>query len=247
MSKNIITLDQLEASKRYVKSGVTYETPAYFLEPMLNMVNKWRGSDYIIKYEDAVVNAEEDKSENISYGRFAIDAKVANGEFNKRIGIVVALNINAPIIGAYSGTEVSACTNLCVFNYEHMSTFLLNSKDYKKVYDNLDSYFNNIDAIYTEYLEVIDRMKNKVLNTQQINEFMGELLFYGSNHQQLGTTPVLSAVKALSDEQSIYSIREGQTTLYNIYNSITQNITDKAGILDKSSKTLSLIEPFKLN
>lgn len=244
----IKTIDEILKSKTFVKegSGAIFRSPTDYLMPFVDTVNnKLSGYKITSKVSNAVVNMNDDGSENVSFGRVNIqaDGPVIDGISMPTIGIVYGLDINKPVIKVYTGTNVSACTNLCVFNPADLFQMEI-MNNLERIYSLAEEYAEDISKKYEKYQKVIKELQSQEIDMMETQMLLGGLLMRGVVDGVLGTNGVVMGTRELMDKKSVYSIKEGVTTKWNIYNAITQYITDKVDILDKPSKTLRLSNYF---
>ena len=75
-------------------------------------------------------------------------------------------------------------------------------------------------------------------NQEQLKERLGHLLLYAKT-AKLGKSPVVQASDLLGDPRSNY-YAGADSTLYNLYNAITQIISDGKDLLYRPDKTMGL-------
>ena len=240
-------VEDLLESKAYIKSGITFKTPKQLLEPFLDKISKYTDK-FIIKTSGKVINANEDESINTAYGRVLLQTDFSADELDgmyKNVGVVYALDGMKPIIKTYTGTIVSACTNMTIFNAEHVfSDNLLSGSNRPLEY--LQEYLTGMEKTLDNYRKIKQNLISQVYSKEDVQETLGALLEYSIKNKSLGTTAVVSGAKALYDNSSKYFF-EKETTAWNVYNSITQYITEKSDIIDTPSKTILLSKFFNLN
>lgn len=239
-----LTLTEVLDSKTYVKSngGIDFKSPRFYLEPFLEVMEK-NNIEYRIKTNNAVINQNnEDSSENIAYGRVLVESRIGDNipGFSSVIGVIYALDLQKPVIKIYSGENATACTNLTIFRADRVFTqnlFEDFSDTYRKAKTFLESKSEEIDHFRRTYKQLTDT----ILPTDELNRVLGFLL-RSSAESKLGTTPVVQAASRLDDPQSIYFAQKEGTSLFNVYNAITQSITNSKEFLDKPNKTVELTE-----
>lgn len=239
---NAITKTQLDNSKLFVKNNMSFMHPKSLVDPFLDIMQYSDSDDLVITTQNEVVNENEDKSENIAYPRFGIqiNKKIQHEElgvdYNSRSGMLVALDVNKPVVKIYTGFEATACLNLCIFNAsDTYSQDVL--QDFANMWKITNKYHDREQEKLNELTKAHEEMNNTYLRTPEVNEMLGRLL--RSGRLSIGTSPIVNASRLLDDNKSIYHY-QNETTLYNIYQSVTQGITDSKEIIGKPDKTVAV-------
>jgi len=246
MSKDI-ELKEVINSKVFVKenSAVGFLSPSDYLGDFIEATTKIRneGSTYRTQVARPVVNQETTGERNIAYPRVSVE--VSLGEliegFDAVVGMIYALDLQKPIIKAYSGFNVTSCINLTIFNADNVFQQELLG-DYKSVHSKAREYIAEKEQDVLDFKNRIAILKETNLNENQLNELLGKML-RESHKSRLGTTPVLGAAKLLDNNSSTYYVRpDGKFTCskFNVYNAVTQVISDSKDIVDKPNKTIEL-------
>lgn len=230
-------------SKVFVKgNSVTFNSPKSYLEPFIDKISSL-DPEFDVKVSGAVKNAEEDKTQNIAYGRVCLEAKLSGygtDDSIGKVGMVYALDTQKPTVKVYTGQEVSACLNLCIFNAEQVYSFDLLGGGMDKAYQMAKQYAEEKEKEVEIYLKYKKELLEREHTVPEIERIIGKLI-HEAMETRLGTSPILSAAKELWNEKSRYSIiSTGGTTGWNIYNAITDHISHRADILDRPTKTLLL-------
>ena len=246
MSIKDLLVEDVISSKVYVKpnSSVSFGTPKEYLEPFIEPIMKeMPEAKFRIKVADPVVNAEDSGAMNIAYPRIMIESDL--GEmitgFKSVIGMIVALDLQKPVVKVYSGYNVSACMNLTIFNADKIFQQEILG-DYQRVYAKAIEYFQKKAEELVEFKETLIKLQTTFLNEVQLNQLIGKMI-RESAKLRLGTTPVLQATKMLDDNASQYYVRpDGKFTCskFNVYNAVTQAITNSSDIVDRVNKTLNV-------
>jgi hypothetical protein len=196
-----------------------------------------------------VKNINTDSSTNVSYGRIAMLA--TNNDFNLQVsdpffnrlshqtGMVFSLDTQKPEIKCFSGYNVDVCTNMCVFGNANVLTLQL--KDgLDKSYSQMKEFFSVAEETMTNHQNVINTLTNNYYSYKDLEAFIGKALFYATANSHLGTTPVLKAVKLLSDKSSKYALDHKQGgTGWLIYNAFTEALKDSS-VSDEPTKVALL-------
>lgn len=246
-----ITIDELLAGKAtYCKKKEFLPTAAY-VEPFLERTNALVDHYNInVVLPDQYTKSEEDGIDikDITYNRVWVEG-VLKPEFDFHehqgvIGMVYGIDIRKPVAKFYKGAIRSACTNLCVFNPELLRLQELESNttiDFKGLKEIIE---------YTDDTRSwIDRLRSTPFEKKDLNESLGrwirksiDLDFNnGFGKVKLSPSDVISAYKDLFvDTKSDYYVElDSETTMFNIYNALTQQITDnKRDITQRVEKTL---------
>lgn len=247
MSIKELALEDILASKVYVKpnSSISFGTPKQYLEPFVEpIINKTDGNVSMrVKVAEPIVNANESGEMNIAYPRVLVEADL--GEmipgFRSVIGFIYALDLQKPVIKTYSGYNVISCINLTIFNVDKLfQQELLGNPE--KVYEKSDEFFVSKEGELVEFKETLGKLQKSFLTEFQLNQYLGKMIREGSK-LRLGTTPILQAAKMLDDNSSQYYTKpEGKFTCskFNLYNAVTQAITNSNDIVDRAQKTIQL-------
>lgn len=239
---NTITKTQLDESKLYVKNGMSFMHPKVIVDPFLDIMKYSDSDELSITVQNEVINENEDKTENIAYPRFGIklSRQIKDSElgidYNSVSGMIVALDVNKPIVKVYTGFDALACLNLSIFNAsDTYSQDVL--QDFANMWEVTNKYYNREQEKLNELTKVHEEMHKRYLRTPEVNELLGRLLRQGRT--TIGTNPIVNASRLLDDNKSIYHYQD-ETTLYNVYQSITQGITDSKEIIAKPDKTVAV-------
>ncbi len=241
-------LRELLESKIYVKDGsaMSFKSPAEYINPFLDRVSKLTNSFEVEGIKSAINKNEEDNTENVSYGRFLIEA-VLPSQFDvedciSKIGLIVALDNQKPLMKVYSGKDVRACMNLTIFNADNVFTqeMLGNTNS---IYGKAVEYADKMEEGLEEFKAKVEIMKNTIYSGSTLNEKTGQLVKDSMLNSKLGHTVILQGFKEMLDSKSKYALKNGETTAWNYYNSITEFIK-RADIADQPSKTVILSSLF---
>lgn len=244
-----ISAGDLLQSKVYVKEGaaIDFKHPKEYVHKFFDVALKHKLDIDAMRIivNDKVVNAEEDGVRNIAYPRAMIETKMKDVKelpgFYPVVGMVYALDIQKPIIKVYSGFNVEGCVNLCIFNAEyHHQVELLG--DYQSVYIKAENYFSEKQKEVEEFSQTLRTLESEFLEQKELDFYIG-LILRKAMKSRLGTTNILKAVKELYNPNSSYYVfNEGtfKCSKFNLYNAITQQITDGNDIIDRARKTIEI-------
>ena len=243
----MIELNQLIDSKIYVKSNISFMQPKELVYPWLESIG-YSGEPIRILSQNEVVNENEDGKANIAYPRFLVEvSKGVHTSYPSESsvhGLLVAMD-TAPVIKIYSGMNAHACTNLSIFNAEHIHQQSLLT-DLKNVWQHSKKFFDDENAKLLLSSEAHSFMAN-TLNNDQVNRLLGDML-RKAHYNKFGTTPIVSAARRLGDKSSAYYFNPKEVTTYeNVYQAITQSITESKELLNKPEKTLLAYDMIRNN
>ena len=243
MSIKDLNIEDVLSSKVFVKanSSISFGSPKEYLEPYVELFNET--PQFRVKAADPVVNAEDSGAMNIAYPRVLIESDL--GEmipgFRSVIGMIMALDLQKPILKIYSGYNVSSCLNLTIFNADKIYQQEILG-DYQRVYSRAKEFIQKKEDELIEFKETLTKLQTTFLSEVQLNQLIGKMI-RESAKLRLGTTPILQATKFLDDNSSQYYIRpDGKFTCskFNVYNAVTQSITNSNDIVDRATKTIQL-------
>jgi hypothetical protein len=243
MIKDINVTEVIE-SKVYVKPGsaISFGSPKRYLEPFIEYAEA-KAVSFRVKVADPIINAEEEGRMNIAYPRVMIEANLGNliEGFDAIVGMMYALDLQKPVVKAYSGFNVQSCLNLTIFNNDRLIQQELLA-DFTKVYDGVQRFVEEKESEIENFKSTLSKLREEKLSENTFNELVGRLLREGSR-TRLGTNPVLQAVKMLDDNSSQYYIRQEnkfECSKFNVYNAVTQALTNSNDITDRANKTIQL-------
>lgn len=237
-----ISIEEVLDSKIYVKEGsaVGFKSPRDYIG---DFVTEGAGANWRVKVADPVVNEEITGARNIAYPRVMVEAQLGEliPHFEAVVGMVYALDLQKPVIKCYSGFNVRSCINLSIFNTDNMFQQELLG-DYEKVISMARKYFLEKEKDVIDFKDRFNKLQTSFLTEPQLNELLGRML-RESSRTRLGTTPILGAAKLLDDNTSTYYVRpDGKFTCnkFNVYNAVTQILTNSNDIIDRPNKTIAL-------
>jgi hypothetical protein len=252
-----MSLSDVLSSKIYVKrdGGVNFQSPSTYITPFLDAIN-WDGNANSIRVStmEEVVNAnEEGGAMNIAYPRVLVEARTnhditlpgsSSADFQSVIGLIYALDVK-PVIKVYSGQNASACLNLTVFNAEGLHEQSLTGS-FNSVFNHAREYVNKKEAEVAEFTEIYNDLANTTMSTEELNQEIGRILRYAPK-TRIGTTPIVQAARRLDSKDNRYYVKpDEQCSKFNLYNAITQSLTDSKDFLDKPLKTVQLSKLFNI-
>lgn len=221
------------------KHGVIYDKPLTILEPSLKLLDtRVSNNDYRLKYSIGSINRNEDNSANIAYDRIIVEFKL-NTHFSadaySNICIVYDLNAKTPLFKVAAGKTLSTCLNMCIW----ADTDLYVTDDYHKIELKIQSYLNDLDKREQEYELFRDKLEDTILPKNKLYATLGKIIYNADNTLKAAT---LKATEELQNSKSDYYIADSDTTLWNVYNAITQQFSNKfsKSYVDVPSNVLEL-------
>lgn len=251
-----LTINDLINSKTYVKSnsGISFPSPNNIIEPFLEKLQVDSNIKYNIKVGDKIENANnDDGSLNIAYTRFAIEAELSStydpliGESfssTSRIGIMVALDTQTPLIKVYSGKRVTSCMNMTIFNSENLHQELIISGNINKIFEKAESYINNIEKDNKQYVDTIRVLNEKTYKNEKLHERIGQLVDLGIS-KKVGSNHLFNGLEALFTKSSRYYVPEGkEASDWHIFNSMTYIISGGKEFINQPEKVIKTAQIF---
>lgn len=242
-----ITVSELLKGKpTIIKNKEFYQTQTY-VEPFLNKMALFT-SDFRIQVklpDQLTVSAQ---SQDITYNRVWIQAVLPaehtiNGH-DEVIGFLYGIDVKRPVVKIYRGYLNQACTNLTVFNPQWVLIQDLapgepiNYSGILPLMEQTSDFKSKLDKLKETYIKRADK-------TLHLGNWVDSVLRdnqdYGFGKVKIAVSTPIDAYKQLFIDQdsSYYIPEEVNPTLYEVYNSFTQIITDdKKDIMNKFEKTI---------
>jgi len=239
------TQTEILESKGYKKGFSEYHAPGKFFEGLLNIEEEKFNISVNGSHEDISIN--EDKTENLVFKRFNLMYTFTiDEELQYNLGLVVALDMGKPIAKIYSGVQVKACLNMCIFSSDQVIKFDLSSNPtgYKA---HFIEQFKRISERVERSKVIINELKKIQLTQFKIDELNGAILRnLIATNGTAGTNPIINGIKLQSRNDSKYFTKNGLSAwLY--YNSLTEYVEEKIHVLDIAEKALNIFEVLKDN
>jgi hypothetical protein len=182
-----------------------------------------------------------------AYGRAFVEARLGLEEegMTRTIGVAFAFDLGAPQVQVYHGSVVSACTNLTIFATGGVVT--LNYLQHaSRVAGALDIAAEAIDDDFKALVAKAQELKATTYDAGDVRKKIGEMVL---KSQQKGTqfdpSLVMNAAGLLVQPTSRYALApDGSTSAWNLYNALTQGITDRSYPHVRAPKTLAASEFF---
>lgn len=248
-----LTLEEVLKGKATRIKDKDYFPTAAYVEPFIERLSKYTSDfriqaklpDQITKTSNGDINYDD-----ITYNRVWVQAVMPESyrfdNHDEVVGMVYGLDCRKPIVKLYRGGLNRACTNLCVFDPSFLHVQEIEAEkgfDYRCIKQMMEQ---------TSDLKAwLNKLHNTPFDTSyvSINEALGEWIRNsisasydsGFGKVKIGATNVIDAYKDLFEKKdSPYYVGEGNpTSMFNVYNAFTQQITDdKRDIMNKVEKTL---------
>lgn len=244
----------LKGKKTLIKNKEFFPTKTY-VEPFLEKMSAFTQDFRIqVKLPDQITF--DKNAADLTYNRVLIQAvlpeKFSIDKHDEVIGFLYGIDVRKPVVKIYRGYLNQACTNLCVFNPEWLNTQDLvpgdpiNFKPIQSLLEYTSDFAVILDKLKSTYID-------RNLRTQYLGEWVDKSLRvsedYGFGKVKITKTMPIDAYEQLFiNADSDYYIPEGiDPSLYEIYNSFTQIITDdKKDILNKFEKTMIINRLLKI-
>ena len=247
------TLEEVLSGKATRIKNKDYFKTADYINPFIDRMSKFTDNFSVqVKTPDQITISEDGNivTDDLTFNRVNIEAILPN-EYafeghTQVIGMVYGLDVRKPIVKLYSGAERSACTNLCVFSPNGLNIQEIEPEtaiDYSPIQNLMER---------TETIGKTLRMLNNTTfetTDTNINECFGRWIrnamhfdySNGYGKVKIATSMVIDAYKDLfENEDSEYFTGEYDTTMFNVYNAFTQQITNdlKKDCFTRYEKTL---------
>lgn len=218
-------------SKAYVHNGTKrYESPRTYLEGIIEQFLPYGEENITVEVEKPFININEDGSENVSYPRAKVELKMPQelpGIAGNVVGVVMALDKNKLV--AYGGTRVFACTNLTVAADELVKEF--KTEDYDMIGSKLGDYIQSSQETLAKYAAFQEGLNDRQLTKTELQGLFSDMFELSLDPKTgIPTGIVTNGFSKMFKSGSIYQVdfeREVGNNLWNVYNSLTQVITDK--------------------
>lgn len=236
----MLEINELLDSKTYVNNGITFPKVTDLVTPFLRIFGD---STFKVETDNAIVNQDPDTlAMNTAYPRVKIEHRAESSitGFTSVVGLLYGLDIGKPVIKVYTGQEVNACTNLCIFHSEHSSSYDLMSGGDIKAYNKAEKYFRDKVIEMEEYEGIYQQLQRQIENENEFNEILGDALKRSIKKNLVST--ITKGVKSMITPNSkyhIYPSGEFNCTMWNMYNSFTETL-NTAELLERPIKTLEL-------
>lgn len=241
------TLDELLKGKATIIKNKEFFPTRNYVEPFVERMSKFTDNFNVqVKLPDQITT--ERGHNDLTYNRVLIQAvlpdKYCIDGHDEVIGMVYGVDLKKPLVKIYRGYLNRACTNMCVFNPDWQVIQELIAGD--------PINFNPIKSLMestNDFPRKLEKLKSTFIERENQTEYLGEWVDYtirgyedtGFGKVKIASSTAIDAYKQLFiDSDSPYYIPQGiNPSLFDVYNSFTQIITDDAkDIVNKFSKTV---------
>jgi len=235
-------LKELLYSRRFENSsGKVYESPLVVIEPVLKTLeNHVSESEYRIKTSIGSINRNDNLSANIAYNKIIIEFKLnttLSSEDYANICLAYDLTGKVPVYKVATGRTVRTCLNMCIWG----DTDIYVTDNYAKINDKIKSYSDIVDKKNKEFEIFKDKLENKELSLNDVYNTLGKILYNAKS--SVLRNAVVNATEDLQNSKSpYYTLENENTNMWNIYNAVTQQFSNKfsKGYIDVPTYTLEL-------
>jgi len=247
----VLTLGDIYSSKIYVQDGsaLSFKHPEEYISPLTSLLER-KDTDWenklSIRTMGKVVNQNTDGNLNVSYPRVGLDYrydtfKIDDQEFHHTLGFIYALDTKRPVMKVYGGIEASSCLNLCVFRAEQVFELDLFA-NVGEIYEKAQKYFEDTFE-KKRFSEEFARLQESEFDDNSFRNKLGRLReSVNRNKTMFGLNLLGGAEKLMFNPTSKYYVGDDgkiSTTEWNVFNSITQSISDDKEFITRPEKTLA--------
>jgi len=248
-----IGLDELLNGNATIIKNKEYLSAKEYIAPFIDAMSPYT-DQFNIKVKLADQLSVQEKT-NIIYNRVLIEAVLPEEHcienHDEVIGFLYGLDIRKPIAKTYRGYLNRACTNLSVF-----SPMWITYQEMQPV-TKLDYNIAHLLEQPSQFRKQIEGMKTVFLPREKKEDFLGECVDFSLrkfNHNGIHSTKLSSAnvidayTDVYIDAKSPYYVNDQEeSSLFNMYNALTQVLTDdKKDIMNTFEKTLLIGQMLKL-
>lgn len=242
-----ITVPELLKGKPTIIKNKEFFPTKTYVEPFLDRMSKFTDDFRIqVKVPDQMTLGPS--SQDVTFNRVLIQAVMppehSIEDHDEVIGFLYGIDVKRPVVKIYRGYLNQACTNLCVFNPQWIQVQEMVPGDPIN-YNAIKSLMEQTSDFKTKIID----MKNTTIKRDDRKQHLGQWVDFSLRESQdygfgkvkiAVSTPIDAYRQLFIDADNAYFIPEGiDPTLFDIYNSFTQVITDdKKDILNKFEKTV---------
>ena len=237
-----LNLNELLAGRATRIKNREYFPTAAYVEPFLERVSKLTKDFRINAVTPSQITYTGEgniSTEDITYNRVTIEAllpetlKINNDEHREVIGMVYGLDVRKPVVKFFHAKERCVCTNMAVFSPSLLACQDLESEtaiDFKP----LDRIIEQTDDTAAQLKKLLEMEFE--CSEYNINESLGKWIrncinYSYDNHYgkvKIACSTPIDAYKLLFEKEDSDYYYEGsqQISMYDVYNSFTQILTD---------------------
>lgn len=252
---DITVSELLKGKPTIIKNKEFFQTKTY-VEPFLERMSAYTSDFRIqVKVPDQMTFGPD--AQDLTYNRVLIQAVMPKSssilDHDEVIGFLYGIDVKRPVAKIYRGYLNQACTNLTVFNPQWMQIQDLapgdpiNYSGLKTLLEQTNDFAAKVEKLQKTFIDREDR-KHQLGNW--VDFALREAQDYGFGKVKIAVSTPVDAYKQLFlDSESQYYIPEGvNPSLFDVYNSFTQIVTDdKKDIMNKFEKTMIINRLLNVN
>lgn len=242
-----LTLNELLTGKSTIIKNKQFLSTKAYVEPFIDRMSAYTNDFRIqVKTPDQITTTGGNR--DLTFNRVLIQAVLPASydidEHKEVIGMLYGLDVKKPHVSFYKGMINSACTNLTVFNPNwKINQDIIEEEpiNYSTVKQLLE-LTNDSNIMINKLKKTMISRENQILN---LGKWCDNTLRFSINNgygkvKLAISTPIEAYKQLFIDTDSPYYYPEGlDVSLFDVYNSFTQVITDDSkDILQKFNKTL---------
>lgn len=242
-----ITLQELLKGKSTIIKNKEFFPTQHYVQPFIDKLSPLTDDfRFQVKIPDQMTISKD--MTDLTYNRVLVQAvlpkKFTIDNHDEVVGFLYGIDVKKPVVKIYRGYLNQACTNLCVFNPTWLNVQELvpgepiNFSPIKSLLENTNDFAVQLDKLKSTY---IDRNAKTQYLGEWVDYALRESQDYGFGKVKIAVSTPIDAYKELFiNSDSDYFIPEGiNPTLFDIYNSFSQLITDdKKDLMNKFEKTM---------
>ena len=242
-----LTIAELYKGKSTLIKNKEFLPTKSYVEPFIERMSAF-SSDFRIQVKVPDQMTTVKKETDLTFNRVLVQAVLPEkhniDNHQEVIGFLYGIDVKKPVVKIYRGYLNQACTNLCVFNPQWLNVQELvpgdpiNFGPIKSLMENTNNFAVMLDKLKSTY---IDREERRNYLGEWVDYALRESEDYGFGKVKIAVSTPIDAYKALFiDSESDYFITNGiNPSLYDVYNSFTQVITDdKKDLMNKFEKVM---------
>jgi len=272
--EKIISLDELYATESYKNNGKIFPHPKEFIAEFAKIVeDKFEVQGQCLRVDKEGGAGTEDDENILTYGRGLLQYVLPSGSdaVGMTIGLIWSYDTSKWAVKVFRGVNVFACTNYMVAGAEDIYEKLFRKTKGKgregnllwkheceivtsNILDKTDEYVATMLDMYNRTISFIKLLKETIYKGKEIEILIGSLyindvikgVFDYSTFSE-GCRLIFND-KYLHGNKSLYElVKEDGLSLWQLYNALTQRITDGGtipidGIPNKTLEITNLLE-----
>lgn len=250
-----ISLNELYKGKpTIIKNKEFFQTKTY-VEPFIERMSKIT-DDFRIQVKMPDQMTRDRDGNDITFNRVLVQAVLPPehciDDHEEVIGFLYGIDVKKPVAKIYRGYLNKACTNLTVFNPQWINTQQIEPGEpisYNGVKSLLEETNDFAAKLKTLKSTFLDRSKQREYLGDWVHESLLNNVDYGFGKVKLASsTPIKAYQNLFIDSDSEYFLPEGcDPSLFDVYNSFTQIITDdEKDLMNKFEKTMLINKLLKI-